>query len=496
MAFSKQSLQLSVNHPVLICALLAIALGLRLYGLNAGLWHDEIATYINYGGLSFGEILTVYDSQNQHMLYSLIARISLLVFGVDAWALRLPAVLFGVASIGVLYILVRQVGSAREAIFSSALMTFSYHHIWFSQNARGYTGLLFFTLLASVFLIRAIREGRTLLWVAYSITAALGIYMQMTMVFVIAGHFVIFLLASFRKRTLWRGFLPGFVLTGLVALLLYAPVLPQIFADFTARQETNAFTEWQNPIWTLLEVIRAVEIGFAGGVVVVAGCMILGVGVWHWFRRDPTVVYLLFIPTTLCAAVAIGTGHNLWPRLFFFAMGFGVLVVISGIIVIGEEVGSRVFRSPRNIFWSGQLAVLVLIGLSALSIPYVYGPKQDYEGALTFVEEARNPSDVIVTTGMAAFTFREYFDRNWPFIETGKALDEVRLTAPRTWVLYSFPPHLEALYPEVLARIERDFSLVRQFPGTLNGGDVYVYLSKRTTQAAIQTDPVTGSKFE
>ena len=68
-------------------------------------------------------------------------------------------VLFGLASILALYLFGRQVTSASESLLAAALLTFSYHHVWFSQNARGYTGLLFWTLLSSWLLLRALRNG-------------------------------------------------------------------------------------------------------------------------------------------------------------------------------------------------------------------------------------------------------------------------------------------------------------------------------------------------
>ena len=160
----------------IVGAMLLVALALRLYGLNSGLWYDEILTSINYARMPFGEIIATYDSQNQHFFFSLLSRASTLIFGESAWALRLPAVVFGVASIWALYLLGREVGSETEALLSAALLTFSYHHVWFSQNARGYTGLLFWAILSSWYFLRGLREGRSRLWVLYAGAAALGIY--------------------------------------------------------------------------------------------------------------------------------------------------------------------------------------------------------------------------------------------------------------------------------------------------------------------------------
>ena len=116
-----------------------------------------------------------------------------LVFNETTWSIRVPAVLFGVASIWALFLLAGELGSRREAILSAAFLTFSYHHIWFSQNARGYTVLLFWTILASWLLLRSLRDNLPKLWFLYAVTAALGVYTHVTMLFVITGHFVIYL---------------------------------------------------------------------------------------------------------------------------------------------------------------------------------------------------------------------------------------------------------------------------------------------------------------
>src|ERR1700722_3990635 len=89
---------------------------------------------------------TKYDWQNQHMLYSLLAHGSIRICDEHPWRCRLPAMLFGIASIPALYSFARLVTTNREALLASALMAINYQHIWFSQNARGYTGMAFWAL--------------------------------------------------------------------------------------------------------------------------------------------------------------------------------------------------------------------------------------------------------------------------------------------------------------------------------------------------------------
>ena len=122
----------------IIGGLMLLGTVLRIIELNNGLWFDEIATLVEYVRKPLPEIVSHY-SRNNHLLYSVLAYATLNVFGEYPWTLRLPAVVFGVACIPALYALGTVVTSRLEALLAAGLLAVSYHHIWFSQNARGYT---------------------------------------------------------------------------------------------------------------------------------------------------------------------------------------------------------------------------------------------------------------------------------------------------------------------------------------------------------------------
>jgi hypothetical protein len=66
---------------MVLAGLLITGLALRLHDLGVGLWYDEIMAMVDYVRLPLGQILTTYDSQNQHMLFSVLARLSVDLFG-------------------------------------------------------------------------------------------------------------------------------------------------------------------------------------------------------------------------------------------------------------------------------------------------------------------------------------------------------------------------------------------------------------------------------
>jgi hypothetical protein len=79
-------------------AILALAAGLRIWGLNAPMWHDEIQTLVTHLDLGWGEMVQSY-SMNHHYLHNILAKGSMALFGDEPWAIRLPAMLFGLGTL-------------------------------------------------------------------------------------------------------------------------------------------------------------------------------------------------------------------------------------------------------------------------------------------------------------------------------------------------------------------------------------------------------------
>jgi uncharacterized membrane protein len=464
----------------LLIIILFAAFALRIYGLNEGLWLDEILTLENYVKAPFGEIVTTYDSQNQHFLYSIFAHTSFLLFGESIWALRLPAVLFGVGSICAFYFLAREVATPLEAFLSSVLLVFSYHHIWFSQNARGYIGLLFFTLIASWLFVRGLNKDRPRLWLVYAVVAALGAYTHISMVFIIIGHFIIYVFRFISRRNQpWRNrWIPflGFCFAALLTFQFYSLVMPQMFGETIG--EGRIVTVWKNPIWTLLEIVRGTKIGFKGIVPLIFAAGILSLGIWNFKRTNPVVIGLFFIPVVIVAIVAIAMGRHLWPRLFFFSMGFGVLIIARGSMELGRLAIRLLKIETKRPMMPGTILFALIILAFAVSGRKAYGPKQDYLGALRFVESNKQLNDIVLTIGSTAFVYERYYGLDWTEIGDLESFNSIRANRNATWIVYTFPAYLEAEYPKIMDIVRDDFKVVKQYYGTLNGGAIFVCRSE------------------
>jgi len=463
---------------LIVMAIAGVGLVLRLIGLGDGLWFDEIKMQVRYIVHPLGVIMTTYDDQNQHLLYSVCAKLAVLAFGESAWALRLPAVLFGVASLWAVYHFALRVARRSEAVLAAALLAVSYHHVWFSQDARGYTGLLLWTLLSSSYFVDLLRNRDPRRWTlsfAYGVTIALALYTHLTAAVLPVSHVVVAGWAlwgpdrSGRPRPAAGPLFAGLILAGTLSLQVYAPVLPQVAAVLFAPTLAGVTIAWKNPLWLIGETLRGLSEGLPGGPLALIPVLLVGsVGLASYFRRSSSATLTMVLPLVATAVAIMALRHNLWPRFFFFGAGFAVLIGLAGLGVVARRLAGA--RGPAIATGVAGLAALA----SLTTVPSAWGAKQDYDGAEAYIDAHAGAQDAVVVVDMTTVPFEEYKGRKWQTAHDVGELEAIEAGHVRTWLIYSFPTSLEALQPDVWDRVQSEYRLAGQYGGTVRGGDIFV----------------------
>lgn len=472
--------------------LTALALGLRTIGLNSQLWYDEIASVLNCFRPPLGHIVTHFESGNNHPFYSVLAHGAIWLFGEHPWSVRLPAVLFGAAGIPATYLLGRQVTGGREAAFASALLALSYHHVWFSQNARGYTALAFFAALCTWLLLRGLRQDLPRWWVGYALAAALGAYTHATMAFVAAAHALALLgwLAQgwAARRALLAPILAAVGGGGLLTVLLYAPLLGHMEAE-VAHASRPSHAAFAHPTRAVHEVL--LEIADALGTsaaLAVPAVMLACVGLASYWKQNRTIAVILLLPAIVTAAGVMAMHRPMHPRFLFFMASTAALLFMRGLFVTTGWVRGH----WRHSTWRGRKridleAVAALVAL-AVMLPALVGgylrPKQDYQGALAYLDRHAAPGEEVVVVGItAALPLQRYYGRAWRRVSDEEELRRLTDTGKKTWLVYTIPRYLERGAPELMRGIRRNFEIRAVFPGTLAGGEIVVCASRERAAA-------------
>ncbi|MCA9738230.1 MAG: glycosyltransferase family 39 protein [Gemmatimonadota bacterium] len=466
-----------------IVAVTVVAAILRWINLGGGLWVDEMYSLVESFRIPFGTLLTTFTGDTQHPLYSALANRAVTWLGESNRVIRLPAFLAGVATVPAVYVLGRRWVSRGEALAAALLLAVSYHHVWFSQNARGYTMIALATVLSTHLLLRILEQGRPRDVLAYAVVVGLGAYTHLTMVFAAFGHALVLAglqlvpdSAGRRFRT-WR--LPALALVGsaVVTVLLYAPMLDDVLNFFLNRP--SRLRGISTPAWAVAELGRVLSTGVGAGPGLLAGAALFFVGVASYARKSPLACALFVVPGFVTILGALAARGTMYPRFFFFLVGFAFLILARGVFATSAWVAARLVSDPeRARVRSGQgaavaVALIALVFVRSLGYNYAY-PKQDWVGTAAWVDANVPADEPIVTAGVSVWPFEHYLPRPWQAIPDG---EDARVSALRAqgpvWVVYVFPRYLESTHPDLARQVESECEARQQFDGTLGSGDIY-----------------------
>jgi uncharacterized membrane protein len=202
-------------------------------------------------------------------LYFVLLRGWMRTVGESVVAVRSLAVIFGILAIPAMYALALEVctwGAPLPGILwprftagvAALWVALSPVEVQFSRINRQYSLLILLIIVSSWLLLRALRRSGSpdapstgwLDWAAYGVVSALGLYTQLFFGLVIVAQ-VGFGLGQWRRRSLDRSQILGWLGAAAIALLLYAPWLAVLATRWNAAMNITAWTGGFRPwdIW-------------------------------------------------------------------------------------------------------------------------------------------------------------------------------------------------------------------------------------------------------
>jgi hypothetical protein len=327
----------SKTGTILILALiLAGAAFLRLHRLgDRPLYFDEPHHTVLPATLPLPEVLrTNYGS----VLYPALVHVLLPAGQVEAMA-RLPAAVFGILAVAVLFLIARHIFGKREAVVAALFAATSGPFIYFSQQARAYTGLLLFSLLALYFFIRAIDDNRPVFWAGYAVSMILGTYLHFFQLVLFPVHGSALVLWTVAR---WMQRLKNPETRGLSAL---RPLL-----GFSAAAAVSLAATYL--LYLPTRNVSVGEVSFFG---------LLETSIRGLFGGQTGLTLLPFIRETFPRLL----DYEVWPLLFFAKIllaAVGIVACLKGksrelvlfLIYIILPFILFVFSNPADVYKSGQ----------------------------------------------------------------------------------------------------------------------------------------------
>lgn len=180
------------NDRGILLVILLLATFLRLSGLNEpGLWLDEAAYTIAAQKPIISQVTKPIETLQTSIgsadpVLSAIPFSLSLKLGFSNYLARFPAALFGILSVAVIYRLGQALFGNVVGLIAALLLCTSSFHILYSQEARSYSQLLFFSITSFWFFYRAIIDNKLMYWALYTLFTWAGMSSNYLMAFVIS----------------------------------------------------------------------------------------------------------------------------------------------------------------------------------------------------------------------------------------------------------------------------------------------------------------------
>ena len=243
------------RYSWLLLAILVLAFFLRFYHLgDRPLYQDEAVYTVPTAVKSVAYILSTNFGS---ILYSIILHF-LLPLGKTEFMARLPAAIFGFISVWMIYSIGRGLFGKKVAMLVAFLSATSTQFIYFSKQARGYSGLLLFSLLSLHFFLSALKKNKRLDWIFYVITMVIAAYMHFFALVILPVHVFVFVIRLLEQKKLkmratksieTRKAVSAFALSMALILLL---VFSLYYPSRNQTEKENLFTMFPYTVKSLL----------------------------------------------------------------------------------------------------------------------------------------------------------------------------------------------------------------------------------------------------
>ncbi|MCU1495862.1 MAG: hypothetical protein JWO62_3626 [Acidimicrobiaceae bacterium] len=230
------SLRLVVTQPLTLAlaGISGTAMAVRLV-IPRGLWLDEVTSVYEAREPFHAMLNTLRTSDVHPPLYFAVLWVTIRWFGSGEMAVRIPSVVAGTLVIPALYLLAKEAYDRRTGIVAAVVALAAPIMVWYSQEARMYSMLMLFGVLAMWAQVRILKRGSSaLVWVVYTLASAGLAWTQYFGLLQVAVQQAMFLVVLWTRRHEGPTTRRLAIAWALSALVLVATLVP--LASFAHQQ--------------------------------------------------------------------------------------------------------------------------------------------------------------------------------------------------------------------------------------------------------------------
>lgn len=400
------------SAPAVIGAMTIAGLGVRLV-ITRGLWLDE-AISVTQARMGYGAMLHNLRTSDVHppgyftLLWGWVH-----IFGSGPLSVRLPSILVSTLLVPALYLAGREMYGRRTGYTAAALGIAAPQMVWYGQEARMYALFMLLVTLSAWVQVRALRTGRTSMWVAHGVLCALLVYTQYFALLVIVAQQLVTIGifgARLRRREPVRREIIAWLLGMLVFVVLVAPLVPfardQYDVNQSAGKGFGAPTATNNgivqpgrtvsPYVVIANLLWAVwgyhsnTIMTALGALWPAG-MLLALALLGRGRSRATTLCLVAALLPIAAMYAIGV-----EKRFLFDLRYFIGCVPLLLLVLARAASTWPRGRIGSSFLAGGVALSLVAGLIDQQVNGDNPRRYDFAPALHRIAADAGPTDQVI----------------------------------------------------------------------------------------------------
>jgi mannosyltransferase len=424
---------------IILAGMTFLTAGLRFFRLGEwSFWGDEVAW------MNFSQIIFDYPVLRWPVSPLLIHQ-ALKFLGTSEFSARVVPALLGVITVPVLYFLVKNIFGSLAALISALLLAISPWHLYWSQNARFYTSLLFFFTLALFVFYFAVEENRPFYLLISLIFWALAFQerrLALMLLPVVAGYFIFLTILPIEKPV-------GLRIQNVA--LFFLPLLPlairfsQPIVEWSSSW-ANAFGRINNsPFWIFSGVVYYVGLPL----VILSVC-----GAFYLLVNKNRAALLL----SLAAAIPLLT--LMVFSLFQYSANRYAFISLPAFIILASVAVKELLVDTQNktrFLGMGVLMILVLTSLSEDVLYYRYqnGNRADWRAAIEFVKQNKRDGDLVVVADQRV---GDYYLPNETIGMWSLEPSRLETYDGSVWIVEDM--NVDELYPDLLEWIQSNTQLV------------------------------------
>ena len=377
------------NELFIVTLLFIVALAMRLLGISyQSIGIDEGSTFF-YSHYTWDQFVDAHEPNSP--IYYMMEGYVLDFLGTNEFGLRFTSAITGALVIPLAYLLTRRLlGNYTISLLTAIVFVISPSCLYYSQEARAFSIVLFLFLCQAHVLLNALESERKIWWLLLSILSAISFAMQFVgfiATFTLYSYALFYYREDLRNRRFSRFMI--IAVSAILFLILSLPLMKYAFDSFLAHSSTGPKNLCIGPIYLAVMIywnlFRSVIFGAIITVLVLLGAK------YCYAHNKEAAIFLLFVcivPLTITGMLSYIS--DVYPRYILWSLPGYYTLAACCVLKEGPD--------PSSIKRYAKKGAGILLAACVVCLPYYYISicKEDFRGGCNALEENIQPGDAVI----------------------------------------------------------------------------------------------------